>query len=258
MGAMCLLLALASPFLVHAQDYMLGEGDLLKVTVHENPDLTTVSRIGGDGKITFPFIGEVKVAGLSVHEVEQKISGLLSDGYLVNPQVNVFLEEYRSKKATILGEVNKPGLYELSGNITILEMISKAGGLAANAGDTAIVKHKDSDASEPASQKINLKQLMEKGDLSANIQILDGDSIFVSTGGLVYVTGEVKNPGVYKVEEGMTVMKAITMAGGLTEIASSGKTTLIRQEDGEEKKMKVDMSFPIQADDIISVPESFF
>ncbi|HEX9861031.1 MAG TPA: SLBB domain-containing protein [Nitrospirota bacterium] len=257
-AAMCLLMVLAAPFLVHAQDYRLGEGDLIKVTVYENPDLTTSARIGGDGKVTLPLAGEVKVSGLTVREIEEKVTKLLSDGYLVNPQVTVFVEEYHSNKATILGEVNKPGLYELAGNITILEIISKAGGLTVNAGDTAFVKHKNPDSQVNSSQEINLKQLMEKGDLSSNIQIQDGDSIFVPTAGLVYVTGEVKNPGAYKVEKGMTVMKAITMAGGPTDVAAPGRTELIRKSDGKEKTYRVEMGDPVIPDDVISVPESYF
>lgn len=257
-AAMCLITVLAAPVVGWTAEYILGEGDLLKITVYENEDLTTTSRISGEGKVTFPLIGEVSVSGLTTREVEQKLSTLLSDGYLIDPQVTVFVEEYRSKKATILGAVNKPGLYELSGNTTLLELISKAEGLTENAGDTAVIQRKSTGDGLGENIKVNIKQLMEKGDLDSNLQVQDGDSIFMMTGGLVYVTGQVNKPGAYKVEADTTVMKAIAMAGGLTDIASPGRTVIIRKINGKEESFRVDMGFQVQPEDIVSVPESYF
>jgi len=100
--------------------------------VYDNPDLEKTVRVSGEGAIVLPLIGEIAVEGLSVTAVTQRITGLLADGYLINPHVSVFVEEFRSKKATILGEVNRPGLYEISGEITFLEMVSKAQGFTKN------------------------------------------------------------------------------------------------------------------------------
>lgn len=270
MKALIATLAFLSAVLTYsvalAQDYVLGEGDLLTISVFDNPDLTTQARVSGANKVNFPLVGEVEVGGFSVSEAEQRIAQLLSDGYILNPQVSIFILEYHSKRVTILGEVNKPGLYELSGNVTILELISKAGGLTQNAGENILIKRKDLGAVSPGTVKdpkdkyisISLKDLMEKGDLSLNESVQDGDSVFVNKGGFVYVTGEVKKPGAYTVTEGTTVMKAITLAGGLSDKAAPNRTVLIRKVDGVEKEMKVDMSFIVVPDDVVSVPESFF
>jgi len=258
--AFTLILALVFSASGLAQDYVLGEGDLLKITVYENDDLTTQARVSGDGKISFPLVGDVSVGGLSVHETEQKLTKLLSDGFIMDPQVTVFVAEYRSKKVTILGEVNKPGLYQLSGNVTLIEIISQAGGLTATASDTATIQHKASGAADGGAYiSVNLKNLMEKGDLSDNKNVQDGDSIFITKSGFVYVTGEVQKPGAYKVEDGTTVMKAVALAGGFTDKAADGRTSLIRKVDGKDEEIKrVDMGFIVKPDDLITVPESYF
>jgi polysaccharide export outer membrane protein len=249
------------------QDYVLGEGDLLKITVYENEDLTTHARISGDGMVNVPLVGMTKLAGMTAGEAERKLTALFADGYIINPHVSVFVEEYRSKRVTILGEVVKPGVYELNGNATILEIVSKAGGLTDKAGNNLIIKRKPA-ASGPSAPKgsadgdnyinINLKDLMEKGNMSDNLYVQDGDDIFVTKSGFIYVTGEVRKPGAYKYEDGTTVMKAIALAEGLTDKAAPGRTVLIRKEDGKEKKIKVDMGAAVLPDDVISVPESFF
>lgn len=267
-AALALLSVVLAPGHACAQDYELGEGDLLTISVYDNPDLTTQARVSGEDKINFPLVGSVEVGGLSIRQAEKKLAELLSDGFIVNPQVTIFVVEYHSKRVTILGEVNKPGLYELSGNVTLLELISKAEGLTQNAGDSILIKRKleapsqpgPPDAASPPEQyiNINLKELMEKGDLTLNESVQDGDSIFVAKAGFVYVTGEVNKPGAYNVTDGTTVMKAIALAGGLTDKAAPGRTVVIRKVDGAEKTMDAEMGFIVQPDDVVSVPESFF
>ncbi len=266
-----------------AQDYILGPGDLLKITVYENGDLTTTARISGNGMISVPLIGKIKVAGMTSGEAEQKIDRKFSQGYIIDPHVTVFVKEYKSKQVTILGEVAKPGVYKLTSNATILDMISKAGGLTDKAGNRIVIKRgknnpapaADAPEALPAANQtggaappghepgstyitLNLKDLMEKGDLAENLYVRDGDNIFVTKSGFIYVTGEVKMPGAYKFEEGTTVIQAIALAQGLTDKAAPGRTTLIRKVDGKDKKMRVGMEFQLQPDDVISVPESFF
>lgn len=241
-----------------ARDYVLGEGDVLKITVYGHEDLTTLERISGEGAINFPLIGRVKVSGLTVPDVSRKLAGLLADGYLVSPQVSIFIEEFRSKKTVIMGEVRKPGLYELKGNTSFLELVSMAGGLTENAGDTAIIKRKTR-SEEESVRTVDLQRLLEEGDQSFNIMMLDGDSVFVPTAGLFYVTGEVRKPDAYKHKEGTTVIHAITMAGGLTDKAAAGRIRIIRKENGKERVIsRVKMDEPVYPDDVIVIPESFF
>lgn len=257
-----LLLSSFIPLTAHAQEYVIGEGDLLKIKVYDNPDLTTETRVSGEGKITFPLIGEVEVNGLTAMEIEKKIAGSLENGYIKKPQVAVFIVEYKSKKVTVLGEFTKPGLVELRGNATLMEVISSAGGITANAGDMLYIQRKilktGNDKKEDITLTVYLTKLLEQGDVTANVPVLDGDSIYVPRAAFVYVNGEVKTPGAYKITKGLTVLRAITLAGGFTQKAWKGKTKIIRKSDKGEVTISGNMEDLVLSDDIVFVPESFF
>jgi polysaccharide biosynthesis/export protein len=243
-----------------AQDYMVGEGDVLRINVFGHDELTTVARVSGDGSIKFPLIGQLDVGGLTLLQISDRISTSLSDGYVVDPQVSIFVQEFRSKKAFIMGEVNKPGFHVLSGNTTFLELLSVAGGVTKDAADKATIKRK----SDPTNKEeiiitVDLKSLLERGDTSRDVPIMDGDSIYIPKTGVFYATGEVVKPGEYKYVEGMTVIKAITVAGGFTGIASKGRVKIMRKVNGKEEIIaKAKMDDPVFPDDVIVVPESFF
>ncbi|MFZ5998205.1 MAG: SLBB domain-containing protein [Nitrospirota bacterium] len=258
--AVVLGLLLISTAVSGAQDYIVGEGDVLKIAVYDHADLLTIARVSGEGTILFPLIGQVKVAGLTIPQVSEKLAALLADGYVISPQITIFIEEFRSQRVTIIGQVNKPGLIELKGYTTFLEVLSKAGDLTKDAGDIATVKRKSGTPDKKESViTIDLKRLIEKGDTSQDIAIIDGDSIFVSKAGMFYVNGEVKKPDAYKYTEGTTVIKAITHAGGFSEKASMSRVKIIRKIDGKEVVLeKVKMDEPVLPDDVIVVPESFF
>ncbi|ABA88783.1 periplasmic polysaccharide biosynthesis/export protein [Syntrophotalea carbinolica DSM 2380] len=241
-------------------DYRVGEGDVLKVMVYDNPDLETTTRVSGKGVILFPLVGEIAIDGLSISEVAQKIASKLAQGYILDPQVSVFVETFGSQKATIMGEVVVPGLYELSGATTLMEMISKAGGLTDEAGDVVTIRRKNpANPDQDDTITVNLKNLMERNGTNAKLTIRGGDSIFVSKAGVFYVTGQVNKPDAYKFEAGTSVIKAVTMAGGFTELASQKRIQIIRQVNGSERVLeKVPLHTPVKPDDVIMVPESFF
>jgi polysaccharide export outer membrane protein len=289
-----LFLLILLPFSAAAQqEYVIGEGDLLRITVYDNPDLTTEARVSADGKITFPLIGEVVLNELQVSDAEKRIARKLGDGYIVKPQVNIFIAEYKSKKVTVLGEVAKPGIVVLRGASTLMEVISDAGGITPNAGDAIVITRKlikpspeqrlirslgekngkkdDSKERDIAnavqsrltdSNELNVivdtKRLFEEGDVTVNVPVQAGDSIYVPKAAFVYVNGEVKNPAAYKITKGLTVLKAITLAGGFTMKASEGRTKIIRKTEKGEIRIKAKMDDLVMPDDIIMVPESFF
>lgn len=256
-----MLLLLANPLpALSEEDYIVGVEDVLKITIYDHPELTTTERVSGEGKITLPLIGELKVAGLTTDQTAKKIVAGLSDGLIVDPNVSVFVVEFRSKKTIIMGFVNRPGIYMLSGNTTLLELISLAGGLSKDAGDKATIKRNYSgSAGGEGIITIDLKKLIEQGDTSLNIPLMDGDSVFIVKAGVFYITGEIRTPAAYKYEEGLTLIKAVTMAGGFTDKASSGRIRIIRKVDKKEKVIqKAEMDEPVFPDDIIIVPESFF
>ncbi len=256
-----MLLALVNPLpALSEDDYIVGEQDVLKITVYDHPELTTVERVSGEGKITLPLIGELNVAGLTTDQTAKKIASILSDGLIVDPNVSVFVVEFRSKKTIIMGYVNKPGIYMLSGDTTLLELISQAGGLAKEAGDKATIKRNYSGTKGGEGIiTVDLKKLIEQGDTSLNVPLMDGDSVFIAKAGVFYITGEIKSPAAYKYEDGITLIKAVTMAGGFTDKAAPGRIRIIRKVDRKEKIIQqAKMDEPVLPDDIIIVPESFF
>lgn len=257
-----LLLLLLFPFVATGQEYKVGEGDLLKITVYDNPDLTSQVRVSGEGKITVPLIGEVQVSGLTATEIGRRTAQLFADGYIKNPQVGVFIMEYKSKRVTALGEFAKPGLIEMRGMSTLMEVISNAGGITTNAGDTLFIQRGsirgDVNRMNEVTISVDLTKLLEGGDISLNLPVLEGDSIYVPRASFVYVMGEVKNPGAFKITKGLTVLRSITLAGGYTQKARKTRTHVIRKTDKSERRLDVKMEDLVLPDDIIVVPESFF
>jgi polysaccharide export outer membrane protein len=252
--AACMLLSVP-----HAESAFpaIGPGDVIRVTIHYQEELNTVSRVGETGEVTMPLIGKVTVGGLTTEEAAERIAARLADGYLVNPQVSVFVEEYRKVKGIVIGEVARPGLYELEKGTALFALISKAGGLTSDAGEKAIIRRKT--GGKESIITVDLNRLIEQGDMTQDVEIKDEDSIFISSAGVFYVIGEVRNPNAYKYSQGTTVIKAITLAGGFTDRANPEKVMLVRKVDGIEQKMeKVPMDESVRPDDLIIIPESLF
>ncbi len=255
--AMAVLLLCVLCSIAAADDYIIGPGDVLKISVYDNSDLLTVTRVSENGIIILPLLGQVNVNKLSISQTSKKIADLYSDGYIINPQVSIFVQEFRSKKAVVLGHVNKPGLIELSGPTTFLELLSKAGGLAADFGETATIKRTVDGKNKVIS--VNIKSLTQGGDMSQNVPIREGDTVYISKAGMCYVTGEVSNPDAYPCDGDATILKLITLAGGFTGKASRSSVRIVRIIDGKKKVFDdVEMDTPVQTDDVIVVPESFF
>ena len=251
------LLVIVSSYKALSQDYLVGPGDVLSITVYDNDDLKTKVRVSSNGTIVMPLLGQVNVNKLSISAITEKLTRLLASGYIVNPQVNVFVDEFRSKKVVILGNVRNPGLIELSGPTTFLELISKAGGFDKDAGDSATIKRKKEGKDDVI--VINLVNLVKGGDMSQNIQINDEDTVYIASAGMCYVTGEVGKPGTYPCGEGATVLKLVALAHGFTGKASKSSVNIVRMVDNTKKVLeKVSLDTPVIHNDVIVVPESFF
>ncbi|MDH5406970.1 MAG: polysaccharide export protein [Candidatus Aminicenantes bacterium] len=255
-----------------SRDYIIGAEDLIGISVYELPEMNKTVRISGEGSITLPFIGEIKAEGLTQQELEKIIRILLSERYITNPQVTVFIKEYRSKRASIIGAVENPGSYPLIGNRTILDIISEAGGITEKAGKKLYLIRGSSSESSTESILIDLEELIEKGNPELNLPIQGGDVISIPPEKFIYiyVFGAVNSPGQIEVKESesITVLQAITKAGGLTDRAAKTRVKIIRQdESGKEQIIKVDLKdiingkkkdIILQKDDIVIVPETFF
>ena len=272
----CLALFFVVAFLAEASaqdDYVIGPEDEISITVWDHPDLTRKIRVNLEGKISFPLIGEVSVGGLTTIEIEKKIGELLNKDYIINPQVSVVIESYKSSKVSIMGEVKMPGPYALTRRMNVVEALSMAGGLLSEADhEIMIVRPKKSDQAGRAllpeevedSEIIRIQirdMLQREGDMeekARNIEVRNGDTIFVPKARMFYVTGEVMKPGQYAYQRGMSLLHAISTAGGFTEKARRSKVKVVRQSQGKKVELSLTLDKPIEPGDTVIVPESFW
>ena len=236
------------------EEYVIGPDDVLKISVYDFDEMTSTVRVGGNGMVNLPLLDAVEVGGLTVSQATKKITDLLSDGYIINPQVNIFLDTYRGQRAVILGQVFNPGLHEIRTDTTLLELISLAGGLTKEAGDIATLARTTDKGDEE--YKIDLEGLIEKGDISLNFRVMDGDKVFVEKAGIFYVTGEVQRSSSYEYQDNLTLRKAIAMAGGLSMYGSDKNVKIVRQVEGNETIIEeASMDTEILPEDVIVVPK---
>ncbi len=260
-----------APFLKRGgSDYKIGRQDLLELRVFDLKELDQTVRVADDGSITLPLLGRLDAAGLTKGELEALIARLLEARYVRNPQVTIFVKEYQSKKVAVSGAVKKPDTYEMLGEKTLLEMISLAGGLDQNLGKEIIIFRPQADG--PQRIAIDLDKLVYEADPSLNVPVLPGDIVYVPAVEKVriFVTGAVKAPNLYEVprSEPVTVLKAVTLAGGTTDRAAQSKVQIIRTgPDGQRITIAVNLKKVkrgkaedpvLQKDDLVLVPESFF
>jgi polysaccharide export outer membrane protein len=252
-------------------DYRIGRQDLLEIQVFDVEELDQTVRVGDDGSITMPLLGRLVVAGLTKSELEELIARLLEERYVRDPQVTVFVKEYESKKIAVTGAVKRPGTFEMLGRKTLLEMISMAGGLDADPGREIVIFRQDD---EGTTQRIpvDMERLVYAADPALNLSVEPGDIIYVPVVEKVriFVSGAVKNPNLYEVprDEPVTVLKAITLAGGTTDRAAEKRVQIMRTEPGGQRiTLEVNLRRVKQGkaedpilhkDDIVLVPEAFF
>lgn len=224
--------------------YRLSSGDKIKIQVFGEDDLTVETSIGDSGRISYPFLGELKLDGLTIHDVEEHITAGLKGPYLRDPKVSVSIIEYRP--FYISGEVTKPGGYPYQPGLTTRKAIAIAGGFTAQAAPDSIVIRREND----------MHNSSHNSDLDA--PIFPGDSITVAEYRRVYVNGEVKNPGGYPYQPGLTLRKAIALAGGFTARAAQDRLYVIRENTRDQEPILTDLDAEIIPGDIVTVKQSFF
>lgn len=237
------------------QDYRIGAGDLVKISVFGSPELTTETRVSQSGSLTVPLIGPVPVAGLSTAEVESLLSRRFIEGkFLRQPQVSVLVTEYESQKIAVLGHVVKPGQYPLRASSTVIDVLAEAGGvLAQTAGDQAVLTRTDG-----STRNVDLDKLF-RGDPAQNAPVKGGDRIYVPRADQFYVYGQVQRPGVYRLERNMTVSRAISAGGGLTARGTEKRAIVKRKDaDGKEQEYSAQSTDVLKADDVLLIKESLF
>lgn len=270
--------------------YMLGPNDVINVSIYAGGveqvavDLT----ISAQGNVNFPFIGTIEAVGITSSDLEHKVLEPLERDYFVDPQVHIRIKEFHSLHFSISGAVKRPGKYEMQSATTIMDLIAKAEGVTLESGNIAYVMRYDSrvgrqggattaesgkeeDQIEPI--KVNLVKLLDEGDMSFNMPLVSGDSVYIpyakglnQTESKVYVSGEVERPALYEYQPGLTALSVCIMAGGFAKYAAPNRTTVIRTENGEQKVIKIDLEdvikgkkpdIPLQPGDRVHVPESW-
>ncbi len=271
-----------APPVVFYEDYVIGAGDLLEIQVFYAEELNTTVRVSITGSITLPLLGQIQASDLTPLELQQKISNGLSEKYMKDPQVTIFIKEFQNQPISVIGSVENPGIYQLTTRKNLIEMLSLAGGLSKKSsnpsGRTVSITREsgfsDLTASEgleilsPKKISIELRKLLYAQEPYLNIQVKSRDIITVSKADVVYVVGAVKQPGgfVLEDEERVTVLQALAMARGFDRFPKKGAARIIRRlEDGSRQEFPVRLGKvlngkapdpPLLANDILFVPSS--
>ena len=246
-------------------NYVLGPQDVLNITVLGETDLSRKYTIEQDGSFTFPLIGRVTARGLTLRDLEQELKKkLVTGGYLKNPEISVAVDAYQSQRIMVWGQVNQPGEYQLAGDMTLLSALAKAGSITATAGRHAVIVRapkkggSEGAPAEPEIVRIDLNDL-QAGNMALNIPLRDGDTINIPKAQSVFISGHVKTPGGYPVDEGMTVLQVLSLAGGLTDRGSDKKIDITRTVDGKKTNLKgVKLTSVVQPGDTIVVGQRVF
>ena len=253
-------------------DYEVGAGDVIEVAVYGNDDLSRIPTVQTNGSISLPLLGEVQVAGLTVAEVQRKITNLLAKDYLVNPQVEVKVRDYNSQYVSVVGEVNSPGRKPLRGRTRLIDLLSEGGGFKPTASGEVMITRTEGEfegGGKSITVRITRSASPSMQDLvNLELQLKTGDIITAFPKSFVTVDGEVTRPGRYAIESDLTVTGAISLAGGLTRFGSNGvKLRRTDPVDGKVKIVEVDLKdvrngkkpdVPLLPNDVISVSRRVF
>jgi polysaccharide export outer membrane protein len=254
-----LLCAIVSTPVRAQQEYLLGPGDIVRISVFKNPDLSLDARVSEAGAIAYPLIGSVPVSGLTLPGAERKIAQLLKDGgFVLNPQVNILLTQALGNLVSVIGEVNTAGRYsiETSGG-HLSGMLAAAGGIAQTGGDIVIVT--GARGGKPFRREIDIVKMSLGGNTGDDIELYGGDTLFVNRAPMFYIYGQVQKPGQFRLERAMTVMQALATGGGVTGKGTSrGIVRHRRDATGKVKEENVSLDDDVHDQDVIYVKESLF
>lgn len=256
-------LAQAPPPQQADKDYIIGPEDVLEIQVWGNRDLNQIVFVRPDGRTSLPLVGEIGVAGKTVQQLQDHL-GAVYEKTVKGAVVTVIIKEIRSRPVFFIGGFGKPGVMQLTRELTLLQAISVVGGVIPNAdSEKGFVLRGEKRI------PIDFNRLLQKGDLSQNPKLEPGDSVVVPLADAVYVNGEVKQPGAVKYTGDLTILKAITQVGGLTPLASGGRVDVLRGNSEKKERIRVDVDkmmrspddnpdIRLQPNDIIFVPQRLF
>ncbi len=248
-------------------EYRIGVGDKIEIGVFGHEDLAKVVEVRSDGTINYPLIGDIRVMGKTVAEIDAEITRVLGKDYLVDPQVSVDVREYQSQWVTIIGEVRTPGKYVLKRNMRVIDVLAEAGGATKEAGSQILITRQNQDG-PPRQIALDRNRLLSQDNQETNIPLQHGDILAVGERDLFYIRGEVARPGPYQFEGGLTILRAISYAGGFSQFANRKQVDILRAgANGVQEKISVNlkaieegkkMDLPLRPGDTVIVPRRIF
>lgn len=252
---------------VATEDYSIGTGDVLDIKIYGMDDLNRQVRVGADGNITLPLIGWVAASGLNASELESQIAARYSEKYLQDPQVAVYIKEFRSKRVTVLGQVKNPQVLQLSRNrSTLLEVISLCGGIQDEVGEFIYVIKPATEDSQEEVITVNVSELIKYKNPLVNKEMIPGDVVIVPPVTFYYIVGEVDKPGAYALKPDMNILQAISQGGKFSKTAKR-KIRIMRDDpehgiyifktvDVKRVEKGKDENILVQGGDVLLVGES--
>ncbi|NMG76656.1 polysaccharide export protein EpsE [Aromatoleum diolicum] len=243
---------------VATSEYVLGPGDIIRITVFQNPDLTTETRVAETGAITFPLIGTVTVGALSVPAAERAIASLLRDGgFVLHPQVSILPVQMRGNQISVIGLVGRPGRYPLeTTNLRLSDMLAMAGGIAPNGADTVVLI--GTRGGKAVREEIDIPSMFLKGGEN-DLPLAGGDILYVHRAPTFYIYGEVQRPGTFRLERNMSVMQGLATGGGVNQRGTTrGLQVHRRDAEGRPEIIEATLDHLLKPDDVIFVKESLF
>ena len=239
-------------------EYQFGPGDIIRIQVYQNPDLSMETRVTENGTITFPLIGLVKLGGMTVAAGEQTIAAALkAGGYIKQPQVTIVPTQIRSSQISVLGQVAHPGRFLIETfNTRLSELIAIAGGISATGADIAILTGTRDGI--PFRKEVDVSSIFLENKLQDDVIVAGGDVIYVHRMPMFYIYGEVQRPGSYRLERGMTIRQALAQGGGPTIRGTEKRLTLFRRSGNSVNETSPNLSSLVRPDDVLYIGESLF
>lgn len=238
--------------------FTIGPGDTVQITVLGRPELSATGNVSGDGLVTAALVGPVPVLGLSPQQAAQRIARAYKDGqFLVDPQVTVTMTEYQSQQLSVLGEVKAPGRFPMRTRLSVLDALALAGGISETGSQLAyILRPEDAVVTR---YEVDLDALLQAGAGQQYFELLAGDTVVVPKAELFYIYGEVKTPNAYRLKPGITVIQALSLAGGLTDKGSDRRIDIRRRDDrGRLQTLGASLNDALRPDDVLYVRERLF
>jgi len=240
-------------------EYVLGAGDVVRITVFQNPDLTLETRLSETGQVSYPLLGPINLGGMSVAQAEKRVAdGLRSGNFVKQPQVSVLVVQVRGNQVSVLGQVGRPGRYPIeTAQLRLTDLIAQAGGIAPGGGDVVVVVGMRS--GKPFRAEVDFPRVFTSDRRNDDVLLQNEDVVYVDRAPVIYMYGEVQRPGAQRLERGLTLLQALAASGGVTQRGTEKGIRVHRKgPDGKTQVVQPVMDDVLQNGDVVYVKESLF